>query len=119
MHRFKKKSLMPLSGLLFALVSGCEQPAPPPQADIRITDRPVATIYKVKAATDTQTVRCYRLQNTGMTEMTRLQDEQLVNIVAIEEGLLQFDNQLWLHIYPRLTHRPSCYVNVDNLIPYG
>lgn len=108
-----------LSGLLLISLTGCDQPPPPPQADVRITDRPIATVYKIKPATDTQTVRCYRVQNNTMVEMTNLQSEQLVNIVAVEEGLLQFDDQLWLHIYPRLTHRPSCYVNVDNLIPYG
>lgn len=109
------------SGLLLsaiAALSGCNE-TPPPQADIRITDRPVATVYRIKADENTDGVRCYRIQQDGMTTMTRLQSEQLVDIVAVEEGLLQFNNQLWLHVYPRLTHRPSCYVNVDNLIPYG
>lgn len=107
--------LLLLSGLL--MMSGCDNP-PPPQADVKITDRPVATVYKVKA-TGTETVQCYRIQNADMTKITQLQSDQLVNIVAVEEGLVKFDDQLWLQIYPRLTHRPGCYVNVDNLIPYG
>ncbi|MEZ5536696.1 MAG: hypothetical protein R3F02_13855 [Thiolinea sp.] len=119
MRLLKKSLLIIWPGLLILSLAGCDQPPPPPQADIRITDRPIATVYKIRTGSATETVSCYRITNNSMTEMTSLQSEQLVNIVAIEEGLLKFDNQLWLHIYPRLTHRPSCYVNVDNLIPYG
>ncbi len=112
-------SLLLSSGLLLTMLGGCHETPPPPQADIRITNRPVATVYKVKADTNADYVRCYRIQQNNITEMTRLQNEQLVDIVAVEEGLLRFNHQLWLHVYPRLTHRPSCYVNVNNLIPYG
>lgn len=115
MNRQVKTYPILLTGLL--LMAGCDSP-PPPQVDVRITDRPIATIYKIKA-TNTEKVQCYRIQNADMTKITTLHSEELVNIVAVEEGLIQFDNQLWLQIYPRLTHRPGCYVNVDNLIPYG
>ncbi|MGB1257627.1 MAG: hypothetical protein ACPG51_17285 [Thiolinea sp.] len=56
---------------------------------------------------------------TEISQMTVLQENQLVTIVAVEEGLRRFNNELWLHIYPKLSHRPSCYVNVNNLIPYS
>ena len=113
MNALNKTPLL-LSGLL--MVSGCDNP-PPPQADVRITDRPVATVYKVRA-TNTDNVQCYRIRNSAMAKITTLKNEQLVEIVAIEEGLIKFNDKLWLQIYPRLTHRPGCYVNVDNLIPY-
>ena len=119
MNILKKSLLIIWPGLLALPLNGCDQPPSPPPAEMHLTDRPVATVYKIKAAPGTEKVSCYRITTNSMTEMTRLQSEQLVNIVAIEEGLLQFNNQLWLHIYPRLTHRPSCYVNVDNLIPYS
>ncbi len=109
------KAPLLLSGLL--MISGCDNP-PPPQADVRITNRPVATVYKVKA-TNTGIVQCYRIQSSGMTKITQLQSGQLVDIVAVEEGLIKLNDKLWLQIYPRLTHRPGCYVNVDNLIPYS
>nr|CAA6827296.1 MAG: Unknown protein [uncultured Thiotrichaceae bacterium] len=113
-NRLNATPLM-ISGLL--LLSGCEEP-PAPQADIRITDRPVATVYKIKSAGN-ENVQCYRIQNSDMTQVTTLKSEQLVDIVAVEEGLVSLNDKLWLQVYPRLTHRPSCYVNVDNLIPYG
>lgn len=109
------KAPLLLSGLL--MISGCDNP-PPPQADVRITNRPVATVYKVKT-TNTGIVQCYRIQSSGMTKITQLQSGQLVDIVAVEEGLIKLNDKLWLQIYPRLTHRPGCYVNVDNLIPYS
>ena len=113
MNALNKTPLL-MSGLL--VISGCDNP-PPPQADVRITNRPVATVYKIRA-TKTDNVQCYRIRNSVMTKITTLKNKELVEIVAIEEGLVKFNDKLWLQIYPRLTHRPGCYVNVDNLIPY-
>ena len=82
-------------------------------------DRPVATTYKIKTNGDADTVQCFRIQNTEISQLTTLKKDQLVDIVAVEQGLRRFDGQLWLNIYPKLTHRPSCYVNINNLIPYS
>ena len=104
--------------LLVVLLSACDEP-PPPAATLHITSRPVATTYKIKPAEAAQTVACYLIQNDQLKPLTVLPRDDLVDIVAIEEGLRPHQGDLWLHIYPRLTHRPSCYVNVNNLIPYS
>ena len=82
-------------------------------------NRSVATLYKIRTTPPETRVACYLLQNNSVEILTTLQKNELVEIVAIEEGLLPYDGQLWLRIYPPLSHRPNCYVNVDNLIPYG
>jgi hypothetical protein len=46
-----------------------------------------------------------------------LRNGQLVDLVAEQEGIIQRGTQFWLHVYPRLSHRPSCYLNVDSLVP--
>ncbi len=81
--------------------------------------RAIATTYKVKADKHTVGVKCYQMNTTKRSPLTFIAQDQLVKIVAIEEGLRYFDGELWLRVYPPLTHRPNCYVNVDNLIPYS
>lgn len=99
-------------------LTGCDDTVVP-ETDLNNKDRSVATLYKIKAGDNTGTVACFRINVTEISQMTVLQENQLVTIVAVEEGLRRFNNELWLHIYPKLSHRPSCYVNVNNLIPYS
>lgn len=120
LHRHPHHPYARSAALMFAaLLSACDDAPPPPAADIRITSRPIATIYKIKATDAAQRVQCYQIRDNQLTTLTTLPSDDLVDIVAVEEGLRQHHGELWLHIYPRLTHRPSCYVNVNNLIPYS
>lgn len=88
-------------------------------AALQNENRTVATVYKIKTDESDDKVECYRINASGRSPMTILKKNQLVDIVAIKDGLRRFEGELWLNIYPRLSHRPSCYVNINNLIPYG
>lgn len=83
------------------------------------TNRTIATIYKIQTNETNNVVQCYRISANGRFPVTRLRKNQKVEIAAIEDGLRRFEGELWLNVYPPLSHRPACYVNINNLIPYS
>ncbi len=104
--------------VLMLVLTGCEDNALAIAA-LPNESRTIATTYKIKTDENNKTVECYRINNTGRSPITILEKGQLVKIVAIEDGLRRFEGELWLNIYPPLSHRPNCYVNINNLIPYS
>lgn len=85
-----------------------------------LSSRPIATVYKVNtAAINYAPIECRRSPTKNADVMIRLYNGSLVDLVAIEEGMLKRDNLYWLHVYPPLSHRPSCYIDVRYLVPYA
>ncbi|HPY40569.1 MAG TPA: hypothetical protein PLM98_08630 [Thiolinea sp.] len=85
-----------------------------------VSSRPIATVYKVNTtAIDYAPIECRRAPVATADVMIRLYNGSLVDLVAIEEGMLKRDNTYWLHVYPPLSHRPSCYIDVRYLVPYA
>ncbi len=108
-----------LAYLLVGCLSACDEqgdvatePAPP------LTERAVATLYLVKVTTADKLVPCYPKPDPSSTAMTQVKAGDIVTLAAPEEGLIQRGTEFWLNVYPKLSHRPSCYVNTRNLIPY-
>ena len=77
--------------------------------------RKVATIYQIQA-TDLG-VACLHEPNTKARTSNILKNGQLVDLVALEEGMIKRGEDYWLHVYPRLSHRPACYINTRALVP--
>ena len=85
-----------------------------------ISSRPIATVYKVNTvAIDYAPIECRRSPAKNAEVMIRLYNGSLVDLVALEEGMLKRDDTYWLHVYPPLSHRPSCYIDVRYLVPYA
>lgn len=85
-----------------------------------MSSRPIATVYKVNtAALNYAPIECRRAPAQKAEVMIRLYNGSLVDLVAIEEGMLKRDDSYWLHVYPPLSHRPSCYMDVRYLVPYA
>lgn len=109
---------MYLLGVLLAalLLGGCQDNTPPPapRAELLPT-RAVAMVYRTHA--DTGETPCLRSPDADSAVTLRLRNGQLVDLAAPDEGLTQQGAEYWLHVYPRLGHRPACYINVRNLVP--
>jgi len=103
-------------GLLCAalMLGGCKNETSQPSVELPPT-RTVATVYR--AITETGGIKCYRAADSNAPLVTQLSNGQLADLVDAAEGTLKRGNDFWLHIYPRLGHRPSCYINVRNLMP--
>jgi len=85
-----------------------------------ISSRPIATVYKVNTvAINYAPIECRRSPAKNADVMIRLYNGSLVDLVALEEGMLKRDDTYWLHVYPPLSHRPSCYIDVRYLVPYA
>ncbi len=106
-------------GLLLSVLTlgGCED-EPAPVARERLLERPVATTYQINANPE-HVIGCYRKPDTASERLTQLEKGQLVDLVSVEEGMYQRGNDFWLHVYPRLSHRPACFINVRWLVPYS
>ena len=113
----KMNTFLTLSALLLIL-TGCDDNALAIAA-LPNEGRTIATTYKIKTTGDNQKVACYRINADGLSTVRLLGGNQFVKIAAVEDGLRRFNGELWLNIYPPLSHRPTCYVNVNNLIPYS
>lgn len=109
--------LMYYCGLLFAaaLLGGCKDEMSPHNAQELPPARVVATVYAVHSTTGN--TPCYRNPDPTSGIITRLMEGQLADLVSPQEKLIPQGNNYWLHIYPRLGHRPSCYINVKQLVP--
>ncbi|MEZ5451182.1 MAG: hypothetical protein R3E95_03645 [Thiolinea sp.] len=117
-NKKSSKNYQSLIIISMALVSHSCEDAPLPSGLPPAASRPIATLYKVRTDNADERVPCYHIDENGLDRLTRLRNDQIVEIVDIRAGLRRYQGDLWLHVYPRLSHRPSCYVNVDNLIPY-
>ena len=85
-----------------------------------INGRPVATVYKITTgAFNFSPIACRRAPAQNADTMIHLYAGTLVDLVSVEEGMLKRDNSYWLHVYPPLSHRPSCYIDVRYLVPYS
>lgn len=110
--------MMYYCGILIAaiLLSGCKDSAQQsPHVEVIPQARAVARVYQVISPAGS--VACYRAADSQSPIVTVLQAGQLVDLVSAEEGTLQQGKNFWLRVYPRLGHRPSCHVNVLNLVP--
>lgn len=104
-------------GFLLAaiLLGGCQDKPSSAGAVELPPNRPVATVYQVSAVSGN--VACHRSAATDAPIVTVLREQQLVDLVSAQEGMLQQGGEYWLHVYPRIGHRPACYINVRNLVP--
>lgn len=100
--------------LVAALLGGCGQKTSLPGIELPPT-RMVATVYAVQASTGA--IPCYREPDTGSPVVTQLRNQQLVDLVSLQDGMVQRGEEFWLHVYPRIGHRPACYLNIRHLVP--
>ncbi len=77
--------------------------------------RKIATIYQIQS--NTQEVACLQKPNAQARTTNILRNGQLVDLVAVDEGMVKNGQDYWLHVYPRLSHRPACYINTRALVP--
>lgn len=75
--------------------------------------RTVATTYEIQS----EQANCHQLPRAKSRVMATLKRKQLVDLVSLETRLIPESDRLWLHVYPRLNHRYSCYLNTQDLIP--
>lgn len=103
-------------GLLVAaaLLGGCKQETAQPAVELSPT-RVVATVYATND--DSGNTPCYRAPDANSHIVTLLRNGQLTDLVSLKEGTIKRGEQYWLHVYPRLGHRPSCYINTVQLVP--
>lgn len=96
------------------LLGGCKQETAQPVVELPPT-RVVATVYAVN--NESGDTPCYRAPDANSHIVTLLRNGQLTDLVSLNEGTIKQGGEYWLHIYPRLGHRPSCYINTDQLVP--
>jgi hypothetical protein len=77
-----------------------------------LENRPVATTYR----TNTET-KCYQQASKQANIIATLPAGRLVDLVSLQGANMRSEGILWLHVYPRLSHRPSCYIETRNLVP--
>lgn len=104
-------------GLLLAasLLGGCKDETTQPTTVELPPTRVVATVYA--ANDDSGATPCFRAPDATSHIVTLLRNGQLADLVSLQEGTLKRGDQFWLHVYPRLGHRPSCYINTRQLVP--
>ncbi|HPE59632.1 MAG TPA: hypothetical protein PLB10_04775 [Thiolinea sp.] len=83
-----------------------------------INGRQVATVYRVRLPENGTNVPCYRQLRVRNEVNAWLLEDDLVTLVDMDEGMYQRDGGYWLHVYPPLSHRPTCFVDTRYLIPY-
>lgn len=77
-----------------------------------LESRPVATTYRT-----IQRSQCYQAPDRQSDLITSLSANRLVDLVSINNATMRANGRFWLHVYPRLSHRPSCYIEARNLVP--
>lgn len=104
-------------GLLFVavLLGGCKDQTSPVDHTQLPSTRVTATVYAVQP--DNGSANCYRDADAGSSVVTKLQTGQLTDLASPDEKVIPQGQNYWLHVYPRLSHRPSCYINVRQLVP--
>ena len=89
----EKMSIFFTLSVLMLILTGCEDNVLAIAA-LPSESRAIATTYKVKTDSDSNNVKCYRINAEGRSPMTILPKNQLVKIVSIKDGLRRFDGQL-------------------------
>jgi predicted small lipoprotein YifL len=100
--------------LIATLSSGCGQKAPQSLLELP-SSRRIATVYAIN--TPAGEISCYRAPAQDAPVVTQLRDQQLVDLVSMQNGMVQHNGDYWLHVYPRSGHRPACYLNIQHLMP--
>lgn len=77
-----------------------------------LENRPVATTYR----TSTES-KCYQQASKQANIIATLPKGRLVDLVSLNGASMRAEGLSWLHVYPRLSHRPSCYIETRNLVP--
>ncbi|HPQ95646.1 MAG: hypothetical protein KDI44_13290 [Thiothrix sp.] len=99
--------------------SGCQDSPSFASTLLPVTSgRQVATVYRVHLPADGQNVPCYRQLTVRDVVNAWLLEGDLVVLVDVDEGMYRRDDGYWLHVYPPLSHRPTCFVDTRYLIPY-
>jgi hypothetical protein len=108
---------MPYRIFLFItlLLSGCKHETSPALEEALPPARVVATVYAVHS--EAGSAACYRAPDATSPVVTTLSNGQKADLVSSQEKVIQQGDNYWLHIYPRLGHRPSCYININQLVP--
>lgn len=75
-------------------------------------ERQIATTYRTLNATN-----CHQTASIQSPIIADLRTNRLVDLVAVKGSVIRAENIHWLHVYPRLSHRPSCYIPMTNLVP--
>lgn len=114
---FVRELEMYYCGILLAatLLGGCKNETSPPQVAELPPARVVATVYAARS--DTGNTACHRAPAAASALVSTLSNGQLADLVSMQEGVVKNGNDYWLHVYPRLGHRPSCYININQLVP--
>lgn len=97
------------------MLGGCQDKPPQPAGVELPAGRSIATVYHVTSPSGS--AACYRFPVSSAPVVTVLREQQQVDLVAVDEGMTTTDGEYWLHVYPRIGHRPACYINVRNLVP--
>jgi hypothetical protein len=77
-----------------------------------LENRPVATTYR----TNTES-KCYQQASKQANIIATLPAGRLVDLVSLNGASMRAEGLSWIHVYPRLSHRPSCYIETRNLVP--
>ena len=101
--------------LLLATMVGCKHEISSTKPVDLPPTRVIATVYAVQAQAGE--VTCYLEPNANAAVVTVLKNGDSVDLVDVKEGITRRGDTYWLHVYPRLSHRPSCYIDVQNLVP--
>lgn len=99
-----------VSSFLLACNKDTETSTPEPLPALE--SRPVATTY----STNTET-KCFQQASKQANIIATLPKGRLVDLVSLNGANIQAEGLSWLHVYPRLSHRPSCYIETRNLVP--
>ncbi|OQW99782.1 MAG: hypothetical protein BWK73_49840 [Thiothrix lacustris] len=100
--------------LIAVLLGGCGQKASQSFMELP-SGRRVATVYAIN--TPAGDIACYSAPAHDAPLVTQLRNQQLVDLVSMQDGMVEHNGAYWLHVYPRIGHRLACYVNIQHLMP--
>lgn len=94
------------------LISGCENQYATTNTQYANHQRLIATTYRTLNATN-----CHQRASMRSVIIADLRANRFVDLVAVRGSVIRAEGIDWLHVYPRLSHRPSCYIPMTNLVP--
>ncbi|MGV6808871.1 MAG: hypothetical protein ACWA5U_03245 [bacterium] len=97
--------------LIGLVLSACEN-TKTSYATASTNERQIATTYRTLNATN-----CHQAASIQSPIIADLRANRLVDLVAVKGSVIHAENIHWLHVYPHLSHRPSCYIPMTNLVP--
>lgn len=101
--------------LAVTLLGGCKDNTLQPTTVELPPTRIVATVYAAHSSSGN--TPCFRGPAATSPIVVTLSDGQLADLVSMEGSMVQTGQEYWLHVYPRIGHRPSCYIDSRNLVP--